>query len=198
MEQILSLITQYGAAIYVLLFVYCAMKSGSLPLFAGYAAQTGALDLSIVTMVVFAGGVMGDEIRFFVARKYGEQLFAKRPRFAHMLKTAKFLFARYGITYLFLYRYPKGMRTIGAFPVGLTAMPWPQFSGMNFASAGLWTMIMVGSGYLFGKAIGDAVSEGWGILAVVLLIVFLAAFALLWRQASRMVLADVDQPKNMS
>jgi membrane-associated protein len=42
METVLALVRDYGTAVYVLLFAYCALKSGSLPLFAGYAAQTGA------------------------------------------------------------------------------------------------------------------------------------------------------------
>ena len=35
----LALINEYGTLIYLLLFGYCALKSGSLPLFGGYAAQ---------------------------------------------------------------------------------------------------------------------------------------------------------------
>lgn len=44
LEAFLTLISQYGTLVYLLLFAYCALKSGSLPLFGGYAAHTGALD----------------------------------------------------------------------------------------------------------------------------------------------------------
>ncbi|WP_218940347.1 hypothetical protein [Denitrobaculum tricleocarpae] len=35
---------------YLLLFAYCALKSGTLPLFAGYAAQAGALPVGLTDM----------------------------------------------------------------------------------------------------------------------------------------------------
>lgn len=63
MEAIISLISQYGTLVYLLLFGYCALKSGSLPLFGGYAAQAGALDVALVAVATFAGGYLGDELR---------------------------------------------------------------------------------------------------------------------------------------
>ena len=38
MDSVLALINEYGMVIYVILFSYCALKSGWLPLFAAYAA----------------------------------------------------------------------------------------------------------------------------------------------------------------
>lgn len=58
MDGLSDLIQEYGTWIYILLFAYCMLKSGSLPLFAGYAAQTQALDLSLVLAVTFAGGLL--------------------------------------------------------------------------------------------------------------------------------------------
>jgi len=63
---------EYGALIYLLLFTYCAVKLGVLPLFAGYAAQIGGVDLLAVIAVTFTGGYLGDEVRFFIARRHGE------------------------------------------------------------------------------------------------------------------------------
>ncbi len=41
METVFQLLQDYGAAVYVILFLYCVLKSGALPLFGGYAAQQG-------------------------------------------------------------------------------------------------------------------------------------------------------------
>jgi membrane protein DedA with SNARE-associated domain len=65
----------------------------------------------------------------------------------------------YGKSYIFLYRYPKGMRTIGALSVGFGNMPWSQFTIYNAASAGMWTSIMIGAEYLFGATVEQAVTE---------------------------------------
>lgn len=186
METVLELVRQYGALSYALLFAYCALKSGALPLFAGYAAQAGALDVAVVAAAVFAGGYLGDEVRFHAVRRFGTGALESRPRFARMLGTARALLARYGAAYLFLYRYPKGMRTIGALPVGLTDIAWPRFTALNAASAALWTALLVGAGYLFGATIEQTVQDGWGVWSVALLAVFLLGFYLAWRRVSRL------------
>ncbi len=189
METILELIREYGTLSYLLLFAYCALKSGALPLFAGYAAQAGALELGLVAACVFAGGYLGDEARFYAVRKFGVRPLESRPRFARALTTARRLLERYGIAYIFLYRYPKGLRTIGALPVGLTDMTWHRFTSLNAASAGLWMLLMVGAGYLFGASIEQAVKTGWSAWSVALLAVFLLFAFLAWWRVGR--LADV-------
>jgi membrane-associated protein len=186
METVLALVRDYGTAVYLLLFAYCALKSGSLPLFAGYAAQTGALDVTTVAAATFAGGYLGDEARFALARRYGHRLSTGRPRIARLIAQGTQLLDRYGLIYLFLYRYPKGMRTIGALPVGLTAMRWQSFTALNAASAALWTVLLVGAGFVFGQTLERAVASNWAAASVVLLVVFAGATAWLWWRASRL------------
>ena len=185
METILSLVSEYGALVYLLLFGYCALKSGTLPLFGGYAAQAGALDVSYVALATFTGGYLGDELRFSLARKYGVSIVDNRPRLKALMVKAEAMMERYGTAYMFLYRYPKGMRTIGAFPVGLTNIGWRRFTMLNSSSAILWTCLLVGAGYLFGSAIEEAVRTGWGLVSVALLLLFLAAFFFAWRRVNQ-------------
>lgn len=140
------------------------------------------MDVSWVAASVFAGGYLGDEARFFAMRRYGAAAITSRPRFARALLKARKLLDRYGVAYIFLYRYPKGLRTVGALPVGLTDISWPRFTTLNAASAALWTSILVGSGYLFGETIQYAVTENWGIFSVALLAVFLLILYMAWRR----------------
>ena len=181
MDVLLNLLDEYGLLAYVLLFLYCAMKSGALPLFAGMAAQYGYLDLSLVMLVVFCGGYLGDELRFYWVRRYGEGFIMTRPRLAKLASNAKLLLDRYGLIYMFIYRYPKGMRTIGAIPVALTEIKWIKFTCLNAASAALWTAILSGAGFVFGRTLENLVSQQWGVFSVVLLLVFLALSYLGWR-----------------
>ena len=185
MDTILELIGNYGAAVYAILFLYCALKSGALPLFGGYAAQQGVLDPVLVVVAALAGGYLGDELRFAVARRYGAGWMSGRPRLARRMDRAEKLLERYGTAYLFLYRYPKGMRTIGALPVGLTDIRWRRFIVLNAASAVLWATLLVGAGYAFGEAIEGAVTQGWGAASVALLLVGIGLIWLGWRRVSR-------------
>tara|TARA_R110002095_G_scaffold77591_3_gene66516 strand:- start:599 stop:1234 length:636 start_codon:yes stop_codon:yes gene_type:complete len=182
LEAILTLISQYGTLVYLLLFGYCALKSGALPLFGGYAAQAGVLDVALVALATFAGGYLGDEMRFAVARRFGGGFLASRPRLSALMVKAEAMLDAYGWIYIYIYRYPKGMRTIGALPVGLTQMKWSVFTLLNASSALLWTGLLVGAGYYFGAVIERAVVEGWGALSILLLLVFLGLSVVGWRR----------------
>jgi membrane-associated protein len=182
MATILDLLAEYGLLFYGLLFLYTVAKSGSLPLFAGYAAHLGALDVALVSAATFSGGYLGDEVRFQLARRHGAAWLARRPRFSAAVARATGLLERHGRLYLFAYRYPKGLRTVGAFPVGLTTMPWSTFTGLNAASAGLWTLVMVGLGYGFGPWIDRMVERGFAFVSVALLALFVGTTVVLWRR----------------
>lgn len=186
METILNIIREYGLLTYAILFLYCALKSGSLPLFAGIAAHLDALSFVYAAAAVFLGGYLGDELRFFLGRKYGVQNLSSRPSYQKSVRNAKLLLDRFGKAYIFLYRYPKGMRTIGSLPVALTNMPWVQFTALNFASSITWTLALVGTGYLFGLAIEDIVGDNWGLFSLALLSVFFLMTYIAWRQVKKL------------
>lgn len=185
MDSFTALLSEYGALVYGVLFVYCALKSGAVPLFAGYAAQTGTLDLSIVVAVTFSGGYLGDEVRFAIARRYGVQFLSRWEWARRAMERAQRLMVRYGTFYIFLYRYPKGMRTIGALPVGLGDIAWARFTVLNAASATLWAGLMISAGYLFGATIERAVADNWGAFSVVLLAAFVILTIIAWRRINR-------------
>lgn len=184
MEGMLVLIQQYGLLVYLLLFGYCALKSGWLPLFAGYAAHTGALDVGYVALAAFMGGYLGDELRFALARTYGTTWLEKPNRLGRLFKTASELANRYGTAYIFLYRYPKGLRTIGALPIGLTSISWRRFSLLNGCSALLWVIVLVGGGYTFGATFDALGVENLTALSLLFLCVFLVTLYRLWNKAA--------------
>jgi membrane-associated protein len=189
-EQVTDLVQAYGALVYALLFAYCMLKSGLLPVAAGYGAQAGLLDWSWVAAAVFLGGYLGDELRFALARRYGAQLSAGRPRLEALLARAGKTIERHGAAYIFLYRYPKGARTIGALPVGLGAMPWLIFTVLNALSALLWTSLLVGAGYLLGASLGaptaSTIESLWPVVTVALLAAFAFAAWRVWRDTGRL------------
>lgn len=188
MEEFLLILKQYGTVVYLILFLYCMLKSGWLPLFAGYAANTGALDLLHVAIVVFAGGYLGDEIRFTLARRFGSHWGNKAKTFAALLSTAGVLAKRYGKLYIFIYRYPKGLRTIGALPIGLTNMSWKLFTLLNVSSALLWTFVLVAAGYSFGASFDAIGISNLTTISILMLCVFCLSLYPLWRAQNKLAL----------
>ena len=188
MQVLLDWISVNELAVYAILFGYCALKSGALPLLAGVVAQQGALDPFLATLAAFLGGYLGDEARFAVARAYGDRVFLSRPRLRSWIEKAARVLDRYGAAYIFLYRYPKGMRTIGALPVGLSDMGWGYFTVLNAASAIVWAALLVGIGNLLGDQIAVAAESWWGVASVALLVIFLMVSWLAFRQVGKSAL----------
>lgn len=186
MEGFLALVREYGVLVYALLFAYCALKSGALPFLAGYAAQIGALDLLPVAAMTALGGYLGDEVRFHVSRRHGIGFLSRWDWTRRLTDHAQTLLDRHGALYIFLYRYPKGMRTIGAFPVGLGDMAWKRFTCLNASSAASWACILIGAGYTFGAAIANAVSRNWGAASFAMLAGFVLLVFIAWRRTHRL------------
>ena len=182
MPWLTDLIESLGAAIYVALFLYCVYKSGLLPLFAGVAAQQGLLEIGSVWMSVLAGGIVADELRFALARRYGIEWAARWPNFYRALEHTRGLMNRHGLTYLIVYRYVLGLRSIGALPVGLSDIKPLKFRWVSAASALTWTNVLVGLGYVLGQSAELALQGGFGLMGLVLLIAFAA---LAWRSVQR-------------
>ncbi|WP_227711695.1 DedA family protein [Sneathiella sp. P13V-1] len=184
MDVIENIIRDYGVGIYLIIFGYCFLKSGLLPLLAGYGAQLGWLDTPSVISAVILGGYLGDELRFYLSRKYGLSLVNNRPRIKSMFLRAQSMFEKYGALYILLYRYPKGMRTIGALPIGITDIAWAHFTVLNALSTLIWACLLVGGGYLFGAKLETYLLEIWQELAVIMFIAFVIWIVVLWRRTT--------------
>ncbi|MGC9494225.1 DedA family protein [Vibrio genomosp. F10] len=185
METVTGLLEDYGVLVYALLFLYCALKSGWLPLFAGYAAYLGALELPWVALATFLGGYLGDEIRFWVAKTYGIAWVDRSTTFGRLFEKSAALAQKYGTAYIFIYRYPKGLRTIGALPLGLTDIKWRKFTLLNMSSATLWVVVMVGGGFFFGETFDTLGIENLTTVSVLLLLVFLLSLLRVWTRDKR-------------
>jgi membrane protein DedA with SNARE-associated domain len=68
LTSFLDLIRQHGDAAYCFIFAYAASHSFLLALFAGYAAQSGALSFGTLIAICWLGSFTGDVIRFWIGR----------------------------------------------------------------------------------------------------------------------------------
>lgn len=172
METIENWISINSTLVYFLLFTYCFVKSGAVPLFAGIMVSANALSAPSVVIAVFLGGYLGDELRFYLGRRYAETIQEKWPKTIKLIQISKRLMEKYGAWYVFIYRYPKGMRTIGAFPVGMSRMAYPKFLFLNIGSTTVWTVLLVGGGALLGNSIKQVGEQYYGLMSIILLLIF--------------------------
>lgn len=187
LASFLDFIRQHGDAAYSFLAVYSMANSLLLALFAGYAAQAGALGYEQALAACWAGTFAGDALRFWVGRRFGTRWLRGIPRLQRAVETAARLAARHHVWMILIHRYPRIIRNVAGFAYGASALSWPRFLVLNFIAAGLWAGIAVSVGYGFGFVSEKAMTDALSAFGIVMLVAFLALTWFLTRRLERVM-----------
>lgn len=174
LAQILEIIRSQGNLAYGFVASYAASNSLLLPLFAGYAVHMDALSFWPTVLAVWIGGIVGDELRFWMGRRFGGALFDSFPRLRKGVEKSARLIDHHHWWMMFVYRYPHGVRGFAGFAFGMSSMPRWRFTALNLPSAAIWAFTLVSIGYGFSEVSDKALGEVAGQAALVMLILFLA------------------------
>jgi membrane protein DedA with SNARE-associated domain len=164
LEQLMALIATHGDAIYLLGFTFAVARSGFLPpLLAGYAAHQGALEPLLTFAVFWGGSWLGDEIRFFIGRRWGRAIVARWEMLHRPIEIAFGLLDRHPTVFILSYRFARGMRSVAAIVVGMAELLWARFTALSLIGAALWAGAFTGAGYSLGHVseavLGDAANK---------------------------------------
>lgn len=185
LASFLELLRQHGDQAYGLIFAFAASHSLLLTLFAGYASSSGALDLGTLIAVVWAGSFLGDAIRFWIGRYFGNQWLSPFPRLLRTSQIVVRLVDHYYVWLILFHRYPHGIRGVASFTYGMSRLPWTTFMVFNFVAAGLWSGAILSAGYAFGQISEKLMSDAFSGLGLLMLIVFLVLSWILSRKLER-------------
>jgi len=185
LASFLELLRLNGDAAYVLVLAFAASHSLLLTLFAGYASSSGALNLGALIVVVWTGSFLGDAIRFWIGRRFGNQWLSPFPRLLHTSQTVVQLVDRYYVWLILFHRYAHGIRGVAGFAYGMSRLPWPTFLVFNFVAAGLWSGVVLSVGHAFGQVSEKLMSDAFSGFGVFMLIVFLVLSWILSRTLER-------------
>jgi membrane-associated protein len=202
--HLLELIQQYGRTTYAILFAIVFAETGLvvtpfLPgdslLFAGGAlAAAGALDVTILSVVIVSAAILGDTVNYWVGSRVAHMFHLDAPdtrvhkyvKREHVRRAHEF-FEKYGPRAVVLARFVPIVRTFLPFVAGGAAMTYRTFMVYNALGAVLWTTICVGGGYLFGNI--PVVKDNFTlvVLGIVGVSVMPLAYEILrnWRRPSR-------------
>jgi len=186
----LEFIRQHGEAAYAFLTVYSMANSLLLALFAGYAAQAGALGYEKVLAACWVGTFVGDVVRFWVGRRFGTRWLRSFPRLQRAVDTAARLANRHHVWMILIHRYPRIIRNVAGFAYGASTLGWPRFLVLNFIAAGLWAGIAVSTGYGFGYVSDRTMSDALSAFGLAMLVAFLLLAWFLTRRLVRVMERD--------
>jgi len=126
---------------------------------AGYEAQRGALWLPAVLGVGWVSAVLGDNLGYWLGRRYGPMLLARCGRWASItpgrLDRMSGLVSRYGAYAVFVARFVPGLRFVAGPVAGIVGLRPVKFVAANVLGALLYVPYAVGIGYGLGYGFGD-------------------------------------------
>lgn len=176
--DIAALIAQYG---YATVFLGALFEGESVLLLAGYAAHLGYLDFPVLTVVAGVGAMTGDQFFFWVGRRHGQALLARRPVWRGKVEQALDLIQRHPAGIILVMRFMWGLRIALPVAVGLSDVARWRFFWLNLASATLWAPLVGGAGYVFGALLSRHLAvlhrvEHWVMLGLVAALLALRGF----------------------
>lgn len=145
---------------------------------AGFLVQQGALNFWLVFLASVVGTVGGSYLNYWIAKKYGRDLFIRYGKYfmmtpAKMQKLERF-FDQHGAISTFTGRLIPGLRHYISFPAGLAKMRLSSFIFYTALGGGIWMMVLLTLGYKIGENQHlAAVYMPWiklGILSMIVLI----------------------------
>jgi membrane protein DedA with SNARE-associated domain len=135
---------------YGLLFAIVALESSGLPVpgetsiaAASLLAARGNLSLPIVIVVASTGAIVGDNVGYFVGRRFGRRAVLAgnifHDRRERLLDEADAVFRAHGGKMVFFARWLPVLRFFGGPLAGISHMPWRRFFVANAAGGILWS-----------------------------------------------------------
>jgi membrane protein DedA with SNARE-associated domain len=182
---------------YIAIFAVVVLGNMGLPIpeetilmLAGYLVWEGKLQLPIVLAVGIASAILGDNLGYWLGRKFGRRAVERYERWIFVtperLDATQRIVARYGPLAVFAARFLPGVRFLAGPVAGIGGVRPLPFIVANVLGASLYVPAAVGIGYAVGLGWGEYLSQlekaAWQLEHVVLIFAVCVTFTLLaWR-----------------
>jgi len=119
----------------------------------GFAARRGYLTLGWVMLAAFVGAFAGDQLFFWMGRRWGRRAVERRPRWRARLHRVDALLARHGTALLVGFRFLYGLRSITPVALGASHVPAARFVALDAIGCAAWAAVVATIGWAFGAAV---------------------------------------------
>jgi membrane protein DedA with SNARE-associated domain len=174
MDSLRAVIAHWG---YLAIFVFVLAGNIGVPVpensvlwVAGFFVWKGRLSLPLVLLVGIGAAVVGDNLGYWLGRRYGQRVVDRYSRTVRLppprLERMRRFVQRYGPWAVFLARFVTGLRFMAGPLAGSLGLPPRAFFLANVLGALCYVPIMVGAGYAVGYGFrrylrGVLLEENW-------------------------------------
>jgi len=184
MEQLWA---DYGALAYLVAFAWSFLEGETFVIFAAaVGATTGLVNPWILMFTVWFGSFLGDQLWFFLGRRYGPYALRKIPGAEKRIAVATGFLAKYGNAFVLSFRFIYGIRNVASAACGIAGMSFPRFASLNFIAAGLWANAFVWIGWFVGGLFTPAqIAHGIGGIGLAVFLFLIGRFFIQRRNRNR-------------
>lgn len=135
---------------YLALFLGTFFEGETVLVLAGFLAFRGYMDIKLVMVVAFMGSYAGDQLWYFLGRRHGRKLLARKPRWQSMGDRALDHIRRHPDLWVLGFRFVYGLRTVMPVAIGLSGYPPRRYLLLNGLGALIWSAALGLAAYHFG------------------------------------------------
>ncbi|WPO99774.1 DedA family protein [Pseudomonas sp. HR96] len=138
---------------YLALFLGTFFEGETILVLAGFLAFRGYMDINLVVVVAFFGSYAGDQLWYFLGRKQGRKLLARKPRWQLMGDRALEHIRKHPDIWVLSFRFVYGLRTVMPVAIGLSGYPPRRYLLLNGLGAAVWAAALGFAAYRFGSVL---------------------------------------------
>lgn len=138
---------------YFALFLGTFFEGETILVLAGFLAFRGYMDINLVVVVAFFGSYAGDQLWYYMGRKHGRKLLARKPRWQLMGDKALEHIRKQPDIWVLSFRFVYGLRTVMPVAIGLSGYPPLRYLILNGIGAAIWALALGAAAYHFGAVL---------------------------------------------
>ena len=138
-----ALLQHYG---YLAVFVGAFFEGETVLRLGAYAVQQHIFSFWNLIAVAMVGGFLGDQMYYYLGKKYGYSFIKNRPKLNQKFQRASQLILRYPTLTILLMRFLWGLRTIIPMSFGIVHYPAVRYFLMNLIASFIWAFVVVSVG----------------------------------------------------
>ncbi|MEK6550823.1 MAG: DedA family protein [Pseudomonadota bacterium] len=143
-----QLITDWG---YWAILVVTFIEGETIVILAGIAAHLDYLELRWVIVTAIIGSFGGDQLWFYIGRRWGPQIIARRPSWQEGAEKVYKHLHKHQYWLILTFRFYYGFRNVTPFVLGSSGIPWLRFFTLNLIGAIVWAFTFAYAGYFLGE-----------------------------------------------
>ncbi|WP_185961260.1 DedA family protein [Telmatospirillum sp. J64-1] len=135
------------------------LEGETVVILAGIAAYQGYMDISLVMASAIAGTFCGDQLYYYIGRRYGTPLLERWPNMRKRVDWVFRILRKYETAFILSFRFLYGVRNVSPFVIGMSGVSRLRFGGLNLLAAMVWAAAFAFGGYYFGHALEKFLGE---------------------------------------